>query len=393
LAKVTLFSFERLRARATNPWKDSLHDVCKMAKKHQPEAIPSAIRNGKNTTMSENYDAIIVVSFGGPEGPDDVMPFLENVLRGRNVPRERMLEVSKHYQQFGGVSPINRQNRELIVALEKELAANNVDLPVYFGNRNWHPLLPATFEEMKADGVKRALAFFTSAFSSYSGCRQYRENVIAAREQIGEGAPEIDKLRMFYNHPGFIGPISNNIKGSLAKIPAERLATTKLIFTAHSIPLSMATGCNYVDQLTEATRLVAELSDHDNYELVYQSRSGPPTQPWLEPDVCDYIREIHEKEGVTDVIVVPIGFISDHMEVLFDLDTEVKDVCEELRVGFTRAMTIGTHPDFIAAIRELIEERIGKREEKRFLGTDGPCHDVCPVDCCTYEQPKRLAHR
>ncbi|MFT5525503.1 MAG: ferrochelatase, partial [Pirellulaceae bacterium] len=258
--------------------------------------------------MSENYDAIIVVSFGGPEGPDDVMPFLENVLRGRNVPRERMLEVAKHYQQFGGVSPINQQNLNLIEALEKELADNNIDLPVYFGNRNWHPLLPDTLEKMKADGVKRALALFTSAFSSYSGCRQYRENVIAAREQVGDGAPEIDKLRMFYNHPGFLVPISDDIKAALAKIPTERRGATKLIFTAHSIPLSMASGCNYVDQLTEATRLLAELASHENYSLVYQSRSGPPMQPWLEPDVCDYIREIHEQEKVTDVIVVPIGF-------------------------------------------------------------------------------------
>ncbi|MFT7639243.1 MAG: ferrochelatase [Pirellulaceae bacterium] len=343
--------------------------------------------------MSENYDAIIVVSFGGPEGPDDVMPFLENVLRGRNVPRERMLEVAKHYQQFGGVSPINQQNLNLIEALEKELADNNIDLPVYFGNRNWQPLLPDTLEKMKADGVKRALALFTSAFSSYSGCRQYRENVIAAREQVGDGAPEIDKLRMFYNHPGFLVPISDDIKAALAKIPTERRGATKLIFTAHSIPLSMASGCNYVDQLTEATRLLAELASHENYSLVYQSRSGPPMQPWLEPDVCDYIREIHEQEKVTDVIVVPIGFISDHMEVLFDLDTEAKDTCEELGIGFTRAMTIGTHPDFITAIRELIEERIGRREEKRALGTHGPCHDVCPVDCCTYERPQRPVAR
>jgi ferrochelatase len=341
--------------------------------------------------MSDNYDAIIVVSFGGPEGPDEVMPFLENVLRGRNVPRDRMLEVAKHYQSFGGVSPINQQNRDLIAALKEELAANNIDLPVYFGNRNWHPLLPKTLETMKADGVTKALALFTSAFSSYSGCRQYRENVIAAREQVGEGAPEIDKLRMFYNHPGFLEPIAADISNSLAKIPSDRIGSTKLIFTAHSIPLSMANGCSYVDQLTEATRLVAELASHENYELVYQSRSGPPTQPWLEPDVCDYIREIHEQEKVTDVIVVPLGFISDHMEVLFDLDTEAKETCEELGMGFTRAMTIGTHPDFIAAIRELIEERIGRREEKRALGVHGPCHDVCPIDCCTYDPPKRPA--
>lgn len=337
--------------------------------------------------MAASYDAVLVVSFGGPEGPDDVMPFLENVLRGRPVPRERMLEVAEHYHHFGGVSPINVQNRALIAALEQELAAHGPRLPIYFGNRNWHPMLPDTLRKMRDDGVKRAIAFFTSAFSSYSGCRQYRENIAAAREQIGPDAPEVEKLRVFFNHPGYVEPMAGLLADSLGKIPAERRGAAEVLFTAHSIPLAMAANCRYELQLRESCRLVAGLGGAGNWKLVFQSRSGPPQQPWLEPDVGAAIREAHSR-GVTDVIVAPIGFISDHMEVMFDLDIEALDISHELGVNMIRCPTVGTHPRFVQMIRELIVERMSDEPLRLCLGELGPSHDVCPIDCCKYE-PQR----
>lgn len=336
--------------------------------------------------MSDSYDAILLVSFGGPEGPDDVMPFLENVLRGKNVPRERMLEVAEHYQHFGGVSPINQQCRDLIAALQNELAEHGTTLPIYWGNRNWQPMLADTLRQMKLDGVKRALAFMTSAFSSYSGCRQYREDVARAQAEIGEGTPEIDKLRVFYNHPGYIEPMRERVRAAFDEIPAERHATTRIVYTAHSIPNAMATGCDYEKQLTESCRLVSEEFPGQKWRLVYQSRSGPPAQPWLEPDVCDYLRELHESGEATDVIVSPIGFISDHLEVLFDLDTEARDLCGKLGLNMIRTATVGTHPRFIQMIRELIAERTSG-ESKACLGEFGPNHDVCPEDCCLSGRP------
>ncbi|QDT72810.1 ferrochelatase [Lacipirellula limnantheis] len=338
------------------------------------------------------YDAILIVSFGGPEGPDEVMPFLENVLRGKPVPRERMLEVAEHYQHFGGVSPINEQNRQLIAALETELAANGPQLPIYWGNRNWRPLLPETLAQMGRDGVNRALAFFTSAFSSYSGCRQYRENIAVARDEVGSSAPEVDKLRVFYNHPGFIEPMVESLAACLAKVPSAQRATVNVLFTAHSIPLSMAANCRYEVQLAEACRLVAAGAGlaTDQWELVYQSRSGSPHQPWLEPDVCDRIRSLQAAGSLHDLIIVPIGFISDHMEVLFDLDTEARQLCEQLDVRMQRAATVGVHPRFIRMIRELIVERIDGAAERPALGSLGASHDVCPADCCLYA-PQRPA--
>lgn len=339
--------------------------------------------------MAQAYDAFLLVSFGGPEGPHEVMPFLENVLRGRNVPRERMLEVAEHYQHFGGVSPINAQNRALLAAIDAELKASGLTLPVYWGNRNWHPLLPDTLSQMKRDGVKRAIALFTSAFSSYSGCRQYRENIAAAQQVVGEGAPQVDKLRVFYNHPGFIEPMVERTRAALDQLPAERRANATLLFTAHSIPLGMARTCAYEKQLNEASRLVAERIGSNPWRLVYQSRSGPPSQPWLEPDVCDAIEEL-AGQGVTDLVVVPIGFISDHMEVLFDLDSEARDKAAELGVNFVRAGAVGVHPRFVQMVRELIVERMSDEPERLALGQFGPSHDVCPVDCCKYE-PQRPA--
>ena len=267
-------------------------------------------------------DAILLVSFGGPDRPDEVMPFLENVLRGRNVPRERMLEVAKHYYHFGGRSPINDQNRALLAALQQLLAAEGPDLPVYWGNRNWHPLLADTLRQMTADGVRRAFAFVTSAYSSYSGCRQYLEDLARAGEAAGPGAPEVLKLRVFYNHPGFIEPMAERVRTAFECIPAERRAAAALAFSAHSVPVAMAETSRYVAQVVEACRLVAERAGHPSYRLVYQSRSGAPGQPWLGPDVPEYLRELAAAGATRDVVLAPIGFISDHMEVVYDLDTE-----------------------------------------------------------------------
>lgn len=327
------------------------------------------------------YDAFLLVSFGGPEGRDDVLPFLENVLRGRNVPRERMLEVAEHYQRFGGVSPINAQNRTLLAALKTEFDAAGLNLPLYWGNRNWHPLLPDTLRKMQSEGVRRALAVFTSAFSSYSGCRQYRENIQAAREAVGPDAPRVDKVRAFYNHPGFIETMADRVREALDRVPEDRRSAAQLIFTAHSIPAAMAANCKYEEQLNEASRLTAERLGRVDFRIAYQSRSGPPTQPWLEPDVNDVLRT-SAGAGVRDVIVVPIGFVSDHMEVIYDLDEEAARTARDLGLNLLRAGTAGTHPRFVRMIRELVEERIAGVVERPALGVLGPCHDVCPTDCC-----------
>lgn len=342
----------------------------------------------KSIAMNERepYDAILIVSFGGPEGPDEVIPFLENVLRGKNVPRARMLEVAEHYKQFGGVSPINDQCRTLIAALEAELAEHGPQLPVYWGNRNWRPLLADTMAQMRDDGVRRALAFMTSAYSSYSGCRQYREDIARAQAEIGAGAPQVDKLRVFFNHPGYINPMRERVQAALDQILVDRRAATRIVFTAHSIPAAMAGGCAYEAQLRESCRLVTEAFPEHSWELVFQSRSGPPTQAWLEPDVCDYLRELHATRQVTDVVIAPIGFISDHLEVLFDLDTEAAALCTALGINMVRAATVGTHPRFVAMIRELIEERV-QGTERLCLGDLGPSHDVCPPDCCLSGRP------
>jgi ferrochelatase len=329
----------------------------------------------------EPYDALLVVSFGGPEAPDEVMPFLENVLAGRNVPRERMLQVAHHYELFGGVSPINGQNRALIAALRKELDESDLNFPIYWGNRNWHPLLADTLGQMKNDGIRRALAFVTSAYSSYSGCRQYREDIERARVAVGDGAPQVDKLRVFYNHPGFIAPNAENLRLALARIPDERRRAAHVAFTAHSIPLSMASNCDYQAQLLETCRLVAEGAGHARWQLVFQSRSGSPAQPWLEPDICEHLREL-KRAGATDAVVAPVGFISDHMEVLYDLDTEAQQVAEQIDLNVVRAATVGTHPTFIKMVRELIVERMTNSPLRPALGTRGAKEDVCPADCC-----------
>jgi len=337
------------------------------------------------------YDSFLLVSFGGPEGPDDVMPFLENVLRGKNVPRERMLEVAEHYSHFGGVSPINQHNRELIEAITHEFSATGIELPIYWGNRNWNPLFADTLSQMRDDGCKRTLAFFTSMFSCYSGCRQYRENIIAAREKVGADAPHVDKLRMGFNHPGFIEPMAENVRSAAASIDGD--ASTQVLFTAHSIPNSMADNCNYEKQLREACRLVAESANVPNWRLVFQSRSGPPQQPWLEPDVCDSIEEIDDTARLEKIVIVPIGFVSDHMEVMFDLDEEAAQLCEQRGIRMARAKTVGTHPRFVSMIRELVQERLGVVTKRQSLGSLGPWHDVCPVDCCLYTPTRPMPAR
>ncbi len=323
-----------------------------------------------------DYDALLVVSFGGPEGMDDVIPFLENVLRGRNVPRERMLSVAHHYEIFGGVSPMNQQNRNLIAALRQELETHGPNLPIYWGNRNWHPLLPDTLRQMASDGVRNALAFVTSAYSSYSSCRQYRENIARAQAEVGPGAPRVDKLRAFYNHPLFIEANVDHIREAWSQVDQK----AELVFTAHSIPESMAANCDYAAQLREAGGLIAETLKIDRWRVVYQSRSGSPAQPWLGPDITDCLRQINAA-GVSDVVVAPIGFVSDHMEIVYDLDYEAQNLAHELGMKMVRAATAGTHPAFVKMIRELMLERIHS-EPPRFLGSRGPVHDVCPADCC-----------
>lgn len=312
---------------------------------------------------------------------DDVLPFLENVLRGKHVPQQRMLEVAEHYRQFGGVSPLNAQNRALIAALSKELETHGPQLPIYWGNRNWRPLLPDTLRQMAADGRRRALGFFTSAYSSYSGCRQYRENIEQAQADVGPAAPLVDKLRAFFNHPGFIEAMVARTREAVEQFPIERRGQLTLAFTAHSIPLAMARGCRYEAQLREASRLVAEEVECPRWELVFQSRSGPPSQPWLEPDIRDWLRSAGAA-GNRDIVIVPIGFISNHVEVIYDLDLEAQAVCDEFGINMVRAATVGTHPRFITMIRELIVERVEGRTERPALGDLGPSHDDCPADCC-----------
>jgi len=341
-----------------------------------------------------NYDAILVVSFGGPESRDEVIPFLENVLRGKNVPRERLLAVAEHYYHFDGKSPINQQTRALISALAEELAVHGPELPIYWGNRNWHPLLADTLREMEKKGMRRALAFVTSAFSSYSGCRQYREDIARAQAEVGPGAPAIDKLRVFFNHPGFIEATEQRLREALAEIPADARGNVQIVCTAHSVPMSMANSSDYVRQLEEVRGLVCDRLGITNHALVYQSRSGAPGQPWLEPDILDYLRAVKNRNLASAVVLAPISFISDHMEVLYDLDIEARNLCDSISLPMVRAKTVGVHPTFISMIRELILERITPGAERRALGSLGPRPDVCAEDCCPAPQrPGRPAER
>jgi len=330
------------------------------------------------------FDALLLVSFGGPEQPDDVVPFLENVTAGRGIPRERLEEVGQHYFLFGGKSPINDLNRELLDALRTDFADHGVDLPIYWGNRNWDPYLKDAARQMAADGVQRAAAFVTSAYSSYSGCRQYREDLFDATTGV---EIELSRLRHYFNHPGFVGPFTEATRAALAPAPAG----THVVFVTHSIPTSMNEASGgpgreaYVRQHESVAALVAAGAGAEQWSLAYCSRSGSPHVPWLEPDINDHLGALHDR-GVESVVVVPIGFISDHMEVIYDLDTEAKATAEELGLRYQRVDTPGAHPDFVAMVRELLLERAaaerGEAVERTALGELPASHDLCPVDCC-----------
>jgi ferrochelatase len=335
------------------------------------------------------YDALLFVSFGGPEGPGDVMPFLDNVTRGRNVPAERLREVAQHYHAFGGKSPINAQNRALIAALERDFAAIDLRLRIYCGNRNWHPLLEDTVRRMAADGIRQALAFVTSAYSSYSSCRQYLEDIERARAAVGPTAPVIDKIRPFWNHPGFVGAVARCAQEAIdAGAAAASPEHVRILFTAHSIPRAMAENCDYEVQLRDAATLVAErLEPSHRWDLVFQSRSGPPGVPWLEPDILDRLAAL-PGEGVRHVVVIPIGFLCDHMEVAYDLDTEAAAAAGRLGLGFTRAMTPGTTPSFVQAVRDLVLERVEDRPPAA-IGKLGPRITPCRPECCAPPASRR----
>ncbi len=334
------------------------------------------------------YDAILVLSFGGPEGMEDVMPFLDNVLRGKGVPEERKLEVAHHYELFGGVSPINAQNRELVRLVTEQLKHQGHEIPVLLANRNTPPYVPDVLATCKEQGYQKLLVYVTSGFSCYSGCRQYRENLMQAQGDMGEDAPQFDKIRVFFNHPLFIEVVSDHVADAIKQLPEEHQSDARVVFTAHSIPMSMADTSKYTQQLSEAARLVAERLELSTFDLVYQSRSGPPQVPWLDPDICDHLDTLHQ-DGVPAVVVSPIGFVSDHMEVLFDLDLEARDHAAELGMPYVRASTPGNDPRMVEMIAELMLERIEQREVRRAIGRYPANHDVCPVNCCPAPQRRR----
>jgi ferrochelatase len=334
------------------------------------------------------YDAFLLLSFGGPEHPDDVLPFLQNVTRGRGVPPERLAEVAEHYMRFGGVSPINQQCRDLVAALRADFSVHGLDLPVYWGNRNWRPMLADTLAQMRDHGMQRAVALATSAYASYSACRQYLQDIASARAAVGPRAPVVDKLRHFHDHPGFVEPLADGVRTAFAALSPDEADTTRLVFTAHSIPLSMnatsgPSGFRYEAQLRETGRLVAERSlPGVPWELVWQSRSGPPQVPWLEPDINEHLRML-AKDGVTQVVVSPIGFVSDHLEVIWDLDEEAAATARQLGLGFARAKTAGTDARFVAMVRDLVLERMrGTSDEPRRALGRLDHWDVCASHCC-----------
>jgi ferrochelatase len=312
----------------------------------------------------------MIISFGGPEGIADIMPFLDNVLRGKNVPEERKREVAHHYEVFGGVSPINAQNRELKSLLEKKFKSEGINLPVFWGNRNWKPYFEDAISEMKKKGIKNALGYITSAYGSYSGCRQYLENIETAKKNVGEAAPTIQRLRPFYDHPNFIEVNAQNIRTQLNNVQDPGHSIIHLAFTAHSIPVSMSQSSPYVKQLEQVCKAVAEKVGIQSWKLVYQSRSGPHQVPWLEPDICDHL-EVIAKQGIKHVIVSPIGFVSDHMEVIYDLDVEAKKKSQELGLFMHRAASAGNHHWMIDMIVDLVKEQL-----------EGKSPFVCKPDCC-----------
>ncbi|WP_127783078.1 ferrochelatase [Rhodococcus sp. X156] len=349
---------------------------------------------------SQSYDALLVLSFGGPEGPEDVIPFLENVTRGRGIPPERLAEVAEHYRHFGGVSPINALNRKLIGEVEAELAEQGLNLPVYFGNRNWHPMAEDTVAEMAAAGVRNALVLATSAWGGYSGCRQYQEDIARARDAVGAGAPQLTRLRQFFDHPLFVAAEADAVRAAVQRLPAEHRAQARVVFTAHSVPDSadLASGPpeeggrRYSRQVVEAARLAAAEAGVAEHDVVWQSRSGPPQVPWLEPDILDHLRDLHTR-GVPAVVVSPIGFVADHLEVVWDLDTEAVDLAAELGMALERAATVGEDLRFARMVVELVREHTDGVSPQRLsdVGAAGCTRNgaPCAVRCC--EPAKRVA--
>jgi ferrochelatase len=347
------------------------------------------------------YDGFVLVSFGGPESTEDVLPFLRKVTAGRGIPEERVNAVAEHYFAAGGASPVNGRCRELLGALRRELS--DLPLRLYWGNRNWHPLLEDTVSQMRDDGVRRALALVTSAYGGYSSCRQYLDDIAAARAKVGPGAPEIDKLRLYYNHPGWVGPWARSLLSALERArpalgnnglgsgglgsgglgsggtgtPAQA-DTAQVLFSAHSIPVSMARTSPYARQVGETARLVATMTGTTWWQLVWQSRSGNPATPWLGPDVCEVI----EASTAPAMVVVPIGFACDNMEVVHDLDVEAAAAAKKAGAHFERAATVSTSPGFVSMVRQLVQERLGLSTERLALGTEGAWADACPAGHC-----------
>lgn len=341
-----------------------------------------------------DYDALLVLSFGGPEGEDEVIPFLENVTRGRGIPRERLAQVGEHYFHFGGVSPINGQNRELIANIEAELTRRGIELPVYFGNRNWRPFAEDAAKQLLDDGHRNVLVFATSAWGGYSACRQYDEDI----QQIREVTPEITytKLWQFYGHPTFVELVAEGLRAAVERATGD----TRVLFTAHSVPTAADENSGgpedrhlYSRQVAEAAELVAKQAGVDSYEVVWQSRSGNPATPWLEPDVVDRAQEL-QREGMEHLICVPIGFITDHMEVVWDLDTELKRACEEMGVTLERTPTVGLEPAFAGIVVD-IAEAVGAEVKPKTLSSvtvqgctvnGAPCKEGC---CAPVKRPGR----
>jgi ferrochelatase len=312
-----------------------------------------------------DFDAVLLLSFGGPEGPEQVMPFLENVTRGRGIPRERLADVAEHYLHFGGVSPINGINRELIAQLRGQ-----VDVPVYFGNRNWRPYVEDTVATMRDKGIRRAAVFTTSAWGGYSSCTQYVEDIARARTAAGDGAPELVKLRQYFDHPLFVEMFGEAIGAAARTVPDD----ARLVFTAHSIPVAARSRCGpdlYSRQVEYASRLVAKAAGYDDYDQVWQSRSGPPQVPWLEPDIADHLTALADA-GTKAVIVCPIGFVADHIEVVWDLDHELRQQAQDLGIAFARAATPNADPRFARLAVDLIDELRDGREPARVMGPDAP---------------------
>ena len=363
-------------------------------------ATDAAKYGPEHVTEPTAYDAILLASFGGPEGQDDVIPFLRNVTRGRGIPDERLEVVAHHYRAFGGISPINQQNRDLKVALEAELERRGIDLPVLWGNRNWPPFIRDAVSEAHDRGFTKLIAIGTSAYSSYSGCRQYREDYAAALTDTGlDGVIQIDKIRQFFDHPGFVTPFIEGLRTGLAEVAAAGipLSDTHVLFSTHSIPSSDAAksgppsrdfgeGGAYAAQHRAVAEVVVEGIPVE-WSLVFQSRSGPPTQPWLEPDINDAIREL-AATGIRAVVIVPLGFVSDHMEVKWDLDTEAMETSQELGVLAIRVPTPGIHAAYVSGLIDLVLERRDALPvaERPSLTELGPWYDVCRAGCCENER-------